>query len=219
MLEQSLPRFTVPVKPEAWTVSTISAWDWAALPSLPPLILADGSGPAIQQTAVRLCHDGEAFYVRFDCEDDDSWGTFHRRDDPIYDEEVVEFFIAAGDATPTDYYEFEISPNGVLFDARVHNPHGDRADMLVDKNWDADGIRWRAERTGRGSWSALVALPWTAIAPANQRPAVWRTNFYRIERPRVGKSQHPTEFSCWSPTLTDPADFHKPARFGLLTLA
>jgi hypothetical protein len=219
MNSTSLPRFTVPVKPEAWAVSSMTAWDWASLPSLPPLILADGSGPAIQQTATRICHDGEAFYLRFDCEDDDSWGSFHRRDDPIYDEEVVEFFIAAGDATPTDYYEFEISPNGVLFDARVHNPHSDRADISVDKNWDADGIRWRAERTGRGSWSALMALPWAAIAPPNQRPTLWRANFYRIERPRLGKSQQPVEFSCWSPTLTDPADFHKPARFGLLTLA
>ncbi|MBX2999874.1 MAG: carbohydrate-binding family 9-like protein [Caldilineaceae bacterium] len=219
MLQTSLPRFTVPVKPQAWAVSNIAAWDWVSLPALPPLILADGSGPAIQQTTTRICHDGETFYARFDCEDDDSWGTFHRRDDPIYDEEVVELFIAAGEETPTDYYEFEISPNGVLFDAKVHNPGGGRAGMIVDTSWDADGIRWRAERTGRGSWSALMVLPWRAIAPTNQRPAVWRANFYRIERPRLGKSQQPVEFSCWSPTLTDPADFHKPARFGILTLA
>ncbi len=218
MDNSSLPRFSVPVKPAGWSGTPFSAWDWSHLPSLPPLILADGSGPALQQTTVRLCHDDEGLYVRFDCEDDDVWGTFTRRDDPIYDQEVVELFIGAGEATPVDYYEFEISPHGVLFDARVHNPHGDRRDMGVDAAWDADNIRWGGQRMGKSRWAATLALPWAAIAPPHQKPAVWRANFYRIERPRPGQSQQPTEFSCWSPTLTDPADFHKPARFGVLSL-
>jgi hypothetical protein len=218
MRDSSLPRFIVPVKPMAWEPANFASWHWASLPSLPPLILADGSGPALQETVVRLCYDGDALYIRFDCHDEDSWGTLHRRDDPIYDEEVVELFIAAGEETPSTYYEFEISPNGVLFDARVHNPGGDRAGMIVDRIWDADGIRWRAERTGRGRWSALLALPWAAITAMDQRPTAWRANFYRIERPRQGHSALPTEFSCWSPTFTDPADFHKPARFGTLIL-
>lgn len=219
MNEPSLPRFTVPVKPDAWDVSSFATWEWTALEPLPPFILADGSGPAIQQTTVRLCHDGDALYIRFDCDDDDPWGTLKRRDDPIYNEEVVELFIGAGEETPLDYYEFEISPNGILFDAKVHSPNGNRTDLRVDVDWDAPNLRWRGERSGRGRWSAFMLLPWTAIAPSNQKPAVWRANFYRIERPREGRSPHPTEFSCWSPTLTEPADFHRPARFGFLTFS
>ena len=52
------------------------------------------------------------------------------------------------------------------------------------------------------------------IAPAGELPDTWRANLYRIERPRDAAP----EYSCWSPTLTDPADFHKPARFGVLRL-
>lgn len=215
MNDSSLPRFEVPVKPTTWEPMNFAAWDWPALPSLPPLILADGSGPARQQTTVRVCCDDDALYVRFDCDDEDIWGTLHRRDDPIYDEEVVELFIAPGAETPVHYYEFEISPNGVLFDTKVTSPHGDRTDLTLDIAWDADGIRWRTERSGTERWAAALALPWAAMAQS-QKPAICRANFYRIERPRRGR--FPTEFSCWSPTLTEPADFHRAARFGTLIL-
>ncbi len=46
-------------------------------------------------------------------------------------------------------------------------------------------------------------------------PLLWRANLYRIERPRDGGA---AEFSCWSPTFTNPPDFHRPERFGLLQL-
>jgi hypothetical protein len=217
MSQNELPHFSVPPKPVHWDPVDLQQWDWNSLPSLPPLILADGSGPAAQQTRVRLCQDEEMLYVHFDCDDEDIWGAFTERDDPIYDEEVVELFIAAGEETPIDYYEFEISPNGVLFDARIYNPTSDRKDIQVDIAWDAPGIHWSVDRNEQQNhWSAILALPWSAIAPAGQRSTVWRANFYRIERPRPQSSSQPTEFSCWSPTLTDPADFHKPARFGYL---
>src|SRR3981081_422917 len=79
----------------------------AATPSLTPSLLADGSGPAVQQTRVRVAWDDEALHVRFDCEDRDAWGTFERPDDPIYEEEAVEGFLAAGTADPVQYFEFQ----------------------------------------------------------------------------------------------------------------
>jgi hypothetical protein len=45
-------------------------------------------------------------------------------------------------------------------------------------------------------------------------PTAWRANFYRIERPHLSDP----EFSCWSPTHTEPASFHRPSHFGLLYL-
>jgi Carbohydrate-binding family 9 len=189
---------------------------WRDLPALPPLLLADGSGPAAQQTSVRACWDEAALHIRFDCEDRDAWGTYQRRDEPVYEEEAVEVFLAPGEEDPTRYLEFEVSPLGVLFDARIHNPTSLRADLVADVAWDCPGIRWEVGRgTQRQDWWAVLVLPWAGIYPGGNLPLVWRANFYRIERPRDGSP----EFSCWSPTLTRPADFHKPARFGVLTLA
>jgi len=203
-----------------WFVPPVSSpWEWEDVPPLTPFTLADGSGPAMQQTKVRLCRDEEALHVRFDCEDRDAWGTYGRRDDPIYEEEAVEVFLAPGENDPTRYFEFEVSPLGVLFDARIHNPTSLRADMEAAPSWDCPGLRWAAGRgTVRQDWWAILSIPWAAIRPIRppeDLPRIWRANFYRIERPRGGEP----EFSCWSPTLTRPADFHRPARFGFLELS
>lgn len=215
----------MPAAPRAWDWADARSWD--AVPALGPLLRADGSGPARQATRVRLCRDPGSLYVRFDCDDRDSWGTLRRRDDPLWEEESVEVFLApAGDGgePPVDYFEFEVSPLGTLFDARVHNPTSRRADLVADASWDCPGLGGQAgpragAPAGRDWWAAL-AIPWAAVSPVDLSaagagpPRLWRANFYRIERPRGGEP----EFSCWSPTLTAPADFHQPARFGILEL-
>jgi hypothetical protein len=164
---------------------------------------------------VRLCWDDEALHVRFDCEDRDAWGTYGKRDDPLWEEEVVEVFLAPGKEDPVRYAELEVSPLGVLFDALVHNPTSQRADMTADLSWDCPGLHWEVGRgTKREDWWAALSIPWGSVAESLEPPRLWRANFYRIERPRDGAA----EFTCWSPTLTHPADFHKPARFGVLEL-
>jgi hypothetical protein len=208
--------FTVPQVPTAWDIDAdLAILVWDDLPQLSPFILADGSGPARQQTVARLCYNAQALYIRYDCDDRDIWGTYTRRDEPIYDEEVVEIFIGPGEADPVRYYEFQVSPNGVLLDARIYNPTSQRPELEVDTAWNCPGIRWHAERDdAANSWSAVLVIPWAAVAPPGDLPRVWRANLYRIERPRDADP----EFGCWSPTMTEPADFHKPAYFGRLEL-
>ena len=203
----------VPRRPASWDPADPGSWD--EIPALPPFQLADGSGPAVQQTQARLCWDELALHVRFDCEDRDAWGTFRQRNDPVYQEEAVEIFLAPGEADPVRYFELEVSPLGTLFDATIHNPTSLRADMTGDPSWDCPGLRWAAGGgTTRQDWWAWLSIPWKGISPSEWPPRIWRANLYRIERPRDGEP----EFSAWSPTLTRPADFHKPARFGLLEL-
>jgi hypothetical protein len=205
----------------------LAAFPWDRAAPAGPLILADGSAAAVQTTAVRVAWSEAALWVRFDCADRDAWGTYGRRNDPIYSEEAVEVFLAPGEADPHDYWELEVSPLGTLFAARVHNPTARRADLLADTSWPARGLAWQAAAAGRAQdWWAALAIPWDALTVAGAAATggsrdgeaaptrLWRANFYRIERPRNGAA----ELSCWSPTLTDPPDFHRPARFGRLEL-
>ena len=212
----SLPHLILPGAPADWDAQAEPvSWSWESVPALPPFRLADGSRPAEQQTVARICYDAYGLYVRFDCEDRDIWGTFTQRDDPLYDEEVVEVFLSPGQADPLRYYEFEVSPDGVLFDARIYNPTSQRAELEVDAGWNCPGLRWQTGRDDAANhWWAVLVIPWAAVAPADDLPRLWRANFYRIERPR----DDAPEFSCWSPTMTEPADFHKPAYFGILEL-
>ncbi len=89
------------------------------------------------------------------------------------------------------------------------------ADMQVDFGWNCPGLHWQATRDDENhTWQAMLGLPLAELTVERVLPAQWRANFYRIERPREGAD----EFSCWSPTLAEPADFHRPARFGLIEL-
>jgi carbonic anhydrase/acetyltransferase-like protein (isoleucine patch superfamily)/bifunctional DNA-binding transcriptional regulator/antitoxin component of YhaV-PrlF toxin-antitoxin module len=192
---------------------------WAGIPAMSNLVHSNGAGPPAQDTEVKACWDDTCLYLSYACKDTDIWGNFERRDDPLYDEEVVEFFLC-----PTGelqhYFEFEISPLNVLFDAKVFNPDADRRTLLVDRTWDASGMRTAVRVSGKVNerasrdigWIAEVALPFADLGLKGP-PApgtVWRANFYRIERGAA------TEFTAWSPTYRDPADFHVPACFGEL---
>ncbi len=192
---------------------------WAGIAPLSPLVLSDGSGPAAQETQVKACWDETHLYVSFACKDTDIWANFENRDDPLYDEEVVEVFLCpTGDLR--HYFEFEISPANVLFDARVFNPELDRWTMLIDREWNSAGIRTAVRVSGvlndRTSpdlgWIAEVAVPFADLGLSGPPSpgTVWRANFFRIERGAV------TEFTAWSPTHKDPPDYHVPSCFGEL---
>lgn len=147
------------------------------------------------------------------------------RDDPLYDEEVVEIFLAPGGEL-TRYFELELNPGNTLFDARIRSPNLERSTMQVDTAWSCLDVETRVHATvpvhaepwdaGRapmearaGIWLALWRMPFAGLEAEPPRPGtVWRGNFYRIDRgPR-------DQYLAWSATGEDPPNFHVPRRFG-----
>lgn len=177
------------------------------------LVPASGRGTLRQQTFVHLSWDPEALFVSFEVEDDDPWATLLDPSDPLWEEEVVEVFLAPGAATPTRYVEIEVNPIGTWFSGWVECPFGDRRELRLDRSLPWAGARVAVQRREAG-WNADLVLPWIGLG-FEDVPICWRINFTRIDRPRDGA---PAEFCCWSPTLTEPADFHRPARFGMMVL-
>ena len=206
------PEVVVPRVGRVGARGTLDEESWSRVPTVALRRAQDGADP-LQATAVRIAHDALALLLRFDCNDRDIWATLARRDAPLWEEEVVELFVAPGEDDPSDYVEIEVNPLGAIFDARVTNPQGRRDSMRVDTTWNAAGLVAAVFRPSPGSWRAEIVIPWRDLCDGTP-PRVWRANFFRIERPRDGDP----EFSCWSPTLTNPPDFHKPAFFGRLVL-
>ena len=174
----------------------------------------DGGAPTLA-TTVELVDDGERLIARFDCDDPEPWATYLQRDAPLWEEEVVELFVAPGTETPGCYLELEVNPLGTIFAARVTSPFGDRRALTVERGWNCHGLDCSATLRGDGTgWNARLALPWRALAAlAPEAPADhFRINLFRIDRPARGTA----EFSAWSPTFVTPADFHRPGRFGFL---
>jgi hypothetical protein len=119
-------------------------------------------------------------------------------------------FLAPTTESPDLYYEFEVNPLGALFDARIESPERRRAGMRSVPEWNCPGFVARVKRRP-DRWSASLRIPLDALC--GSAPPEWRANFYRIDR------GSPDEFSAWSPTLENPADFHVPERFGILRMS
>jgi hypothetical protein len=176
-------------------------------------------GPPAYRTTFRAAWSSAALFIRFDCEDDRPWHTLTRRDDPIWDEEVVEIFLdPAREGTP--YAEVEISPANVVCDLRVTQPW---PGLRADRDWDWAGLdaEVRAGVAGGGRWTALARLPWEGLVSLSPKAASrvppqpgdrWRFNVFRIKRP--GGPQAPERgavYAAWS--VPDGPSFHVPAVF------
>lgn len=169
-----------------------------------------GSAPRLR-TECTPFHDGRALFVLFRMEDDEILADYHDRDEPLYEQDVVEVFLAPRHAT--HYYELEVSPLGTLFDARIDSPRGERDSMSVDRSWRCAGF-WGAclRESHRNTAAILVRIPFAGLGVASPHPGDrWLANFFRIDR-----NSKADEFTAWRPTHRDPPDFHLPAAFGTL---
>jgi hypothetical protein len=189
-----------------------AAWGRAA-----PVTLVnsmDGS-PGRVRTTAKLLWDDSYLYVSFDCEDPDVWGTFTKRDEPLYTQEVVEIFIDA-DGDGRTYNEIEVSAANVLFDAYFPERR-----QGMDLSWDSQALTavtvqgtlndasdkdegWRVEM--RIPISRLAAVPHVPPRVGDR----WRFNLYRLEH----HNRRDVEGQAFSPPRV--GDFHALNRFAWL---
>jgi cellulose/xylan binding protein with CBM9 domain len=175
----------------------------------------DGTA-ARQSTTAALYFDDEMLTFVFSGADDRIVATHLRHDAPLYEEDVVEVFLAP--STIEEYFEIEVNPLGTTFDARIESPDGVRGTMKTDLAWNCDGLfagvrRSIAGRIAGATFDVVIRVPFAALGrgtPADGE--AWRANLFRIDRHPVAGD----EFLAWQPTMRTPADFHLPAAFGTL---
>ncbi len=191
---------------------------WQIAPRV-ELVEAVTGGKCTKPTTARLCWDENYLFIGFESVDTDIWGTMNQRDDLIYREEVVEAFIDP-ECSLHHYFEFNVSPRNVVFDAYIVNPDGIGPGEGTDFGWNCEGVKTEVlvdgtidDRTDldRG-WTAEIAIPFKSLGKTKPRAGErWRLNLFRIDL-----SPPPKEFQAWSPPLFDPPRFHVPKRFGTL---
>lgn len=158
-------------------------------------------------------HDGEILTIVFRGDDDDVVATYMGHDEPLWQEDVVEVFLAPKGLTP--YFEIEVNPLGTTFDARIDSPDGIRATMTTDLAWTCNGLFAALRRDDRREFRIVIRLAFESFGASPKSGDEWRANFFRIDRSLT----HGDEFSAWQPTLKSPADFHVAAAFGALRFA
>ncbi|MBO7392904.1 MAG: carbohydrate-binding family 9-like protein [Abditibacteriota bacterium] len=186
---------------------------WMNAPEI-TMRLATTGKKAVKTTRAKIGYDDKYLYFVFYCEDEEIYANMTERDDHIFEEDVVEMFIAPHGLK--DYFEINVSPINVIFDSHIF--YGKDAVEKGDVSWDCAGIKTAVKVEGKVNdpsvkdeyWSAEVAVPFESIGmetPA--KGSSIRGNVYRIDR-----RPQPKEFQAWSPTMRDPAAFHVPKKFG-----
>lgn len=176
--------------------------------------VTDAAAPRLA-TSVAAWYDDDYLTVLCSGTDDHIRATYHVHDDPLYEQDVVELFLAPDGLQR--YFEIEVSPHGVIFDAAIDSPAGTRDGMITDVTWTCEGLfvalRKVVESSGVMSIDTVIRVPFFALERATPGDGeTWRANFFRIDR----HPEHGDEFSAWQPTMRNPPDFHVAAAFGTL---
>ena len=172
----------------------------------------DGNAPKLA-TAVTAYADSECLNLLYQAEDDAIVATYLEHDQPLYNEDVVEVFLAPRDIR--QYYEIEVNPLGTTFDARIDSPDGVRGTMHDDLSWTCEDL-FAAVRKTPGMVETIVRIPFASLDVPRPAPGEeWRGNFFRVDR----SESRGAEYTAWSATMKNPADFHVAAAFGRIVFA
>ena len=175
-------------------------------------------GSAPYRTRFRALWSEVGLHLRFESEDDGPWFTMTKRDDPLWEEEVVEIFLdPLGDGR---YVEVELNPANVVCDLRKLGPGEVATDPIgpMDRGFSVVGMETAVSDTD-GAWIGTLFLPWDGLGlPGPPLPgSEFPFNIFRIKRP--GGPEAPEEgavFAAWSPTGS--SSFHVPEAFRPLRL-
>lgn len=188
---------------------------WATAPEV-RLVLAETGQSPVNDTTARMCWDDECLYVAFECRDNDIQATFTKHDDPVFLEDAVEVFLDP-DSDLETYFEIDVSPANVVFDALFDPNSGLALGDDRPKEWTCKGLRTAVTVDGAINdhtvvdvgWTAEIAIPFASLGRSvPQSGESWRANLYRVDR-----SNSSMEYQAWSPTLVTPVSFHVPGCF------
>jgi len=146
-----------------------AAWD--AVEPITEYFLTGSLAPPTETTSLKTCYDDKSVYFLYECSDKDVFALHDERDTALWESDVVEVFFWPDEERPI-YYEFEIAPNNVVFDARYVNTGSGHWRRWCQ--WDS-GIRsaatvhgtlndWRDRDEG---FTVEFAIPIAAFADVN----------------------------------------------------
>ena len=179
------------------------AWS-GALPARIEYALRDGETHPQLSTSVRALWSNKYLYLAYEA----PYTKLSMAQQPsenersgLWEDDVVELFVAPNTDQPNDYFEFEWAPNGETLDVHVDPTEREFA-------WSGGGESVAVIDRDDKIWRVEARIPLSSLsAKAPVAGARWRVNLYRHDNANG-------VFLAWHPTLTDTA--HAPERFGWL---
>eukprot|EP00164_Ancoracysta_twista_P000070 GFYU01000094.1.p1 GENE.GFYU01000094.1~~GFYU01000094.1.p1 ORF type:complete len:253 (+),score=44.68 GFYU01000094.1:323-1081(+) len=179
---------------------------------IPHFVSGDGHSTVRHQTISTLCHDDGKIVVSYTAQDTLLWNTYHNCNDPLWEQEVVEMFLAEGHEVATHYLEVELSPFDVLYVSKITNTRGYCGSDLGHDMIDCaeSGIDHTASKIAQG-WQASLAVPLSLVTD-DVTQTKFSLNLFRTDL-ATDDTHGPIEYSCASSTFADPPCFHVPKYF------
>jgi len=190
---------------------TLDEASWRDAPTTSPFLTWDGQD-AGNPVDCRAIWDDANLYFAFRCPDTNITAVHTKRDENLWEHDVVEMFIdPRGDLRM--YTEIIVSPLNVVFDAfQITNATQDAPAVML-KDWDAKRMRTAVRVDGKvkapeidpaepdREWTVEVAIPFDTFVHAARIPPqpgdVWRLALTRYD----GRDATDPEFRhyAWSP--------------------
>ncbi|KAJ2160085.1 hypothetical protein GGF46_002543 [Coemansia sp. RSA 552] len=178
------------------------------------------SGDPCPATRVDICYTDTLLNLVFTAYDETTfyYDPDHKTNDDVWAYNAMEAFIYKGDDDPQTYFEYEVSPNNVTFNALIFNPSRKRAEgapmdraFISDPFADGFKINTALDRK-RGLWTSSSSIPLALFNGENPCGSTWRMNFFRtITSPQTFPDQ---KLCGWR--NTGEANFHITPAFGTL---
>ncbi len=185
---------------------------WTKAVSINDFVINSNGTPSPYKTEAKILYDDNHVYFAFNCADKNIWSTKTKRDDHLWEEEVVEVFIQPNRKEPS-YIELEVNPLGALLDAFLI----DSTKHLPYDKWNIKDLKWAVQVTGTidgesgdTAWTCELAFPISTVTVQGsvKEGDIWYIDLYRAElKPEF-------QLISWSPTYRN--DFHMPSCFGKL---
>ncbi|MCY3023508.1 MAG: PQQ-binding-like beta-propeller repeat protein [Planctomycetota bacterium] len=168
--------------------------------------LDGGKGKPKEATTCYILSDAENLYLAFRCEKADPDKvicTKTRRDDDVWQDECVEFFIDPQNTREKKYFHIIVNPAGITQEARVS-----------DTSWNPELTVKCGKEKGK-AWIAEVKIPFKELELKGGKPShVWSLNLNRSARNPTDAQA--VEDTAWSRTYSNSS--HVPEMFGYMWL-
>jgi len=168
--------------------------------------------PRVKASLVAAKRSG--IFVEMSCWDRKMASVYTERDDPVYEDSCLEFFIAAKPGDPR-YINIEVNPNGVYL-----SQFGEaRENRIFLKEITELAPRVHAISFLKPRWKVYIDLTLELLKALYGEDydfydgQVMRGNFYKC-----GDKTKIPHWGAWSPVTTTPPGFHNPACFGEIIL-
>jgi hypothetical protein len=182
---------------------------WQSAVGLSSFVNTLNGRPVRRKTDVRLLWDDTHLYVAMVADDTELINPETESSQDIWKADALDVFLTPDTAGP--YYEIQISPSGIIYDAEY------TAYREANASWES-GITVATDVAGTVNdtaepadqrWTVEAAIPLTRIATGAMDNRTFQGNFFRIDR-----TAGITEYSGWSAPMR--GDFHAQDRFGRL---